>query len=343
MGSMETAAEDRMTSTSRLSGRIAFLAFVPLLFFNCRKAETEISALPVSGLIEAVQTDIRAQVQGEVREVFVQEGQPVRTGDRLCRLDDERIRIQIDQIKAGQAGAQSKLDLARMGSKKEMIAMAKAQVEIAVKQLEIAAKDQERLARLLAQGAVSESQKEKADLALKAAQEQNKSAQENFQMAVRGREKEEIDMVLAEIKNLKAQEEYLLRALRDTEVRSPIDALVQTRQVETGELALPGAVLFSLIDFGRTYVKAYVPERFLGRVKLGTGVEVVCDGLPGKIFKGRVDFVSQEAEFAPKNIQTKEERLKLVYMVKSYLDNRAGELKPGLPVDVTIALSPAGR
>jgi HlyD family secretion protein len=327
----------------RIPTSIYPLALGLLLFSNCRKAETELTSLPVTGLIEAVQTDIRAQVQGEVREVLVQEGQPVRKGDLLCRLDDERIRIQLDQVKAGLAGAQSKLDLAKMGSKKEMIAMAKTQVEIAAKQLEIAAKDQERLARLLSQGAVSESQKEKADLALKAAQEQSKSAQENYAMAVRGREKEEIDMVRAEIQNLQAQQDYLLRALRDTEVRSPIDALVQTRQVEKGELALPGAILFSLIDFSRTYVKAYVPERYLGRVRMGGAVAVVCDALPGKIFKGHVDFVSQEAEFAPKNIQTKEERLKLVYMVKSYLDNAAGELKPGLPVDVTIALTPAGR
>ena len=319
------------------------LAFILMIGSGCRKAETDQTSLAVTGLIEAIQTDIRAQVQGEVREVLVQEGQPVKKGDLLCRLDDERIRIQLDQLKAGLAGAHSKLDLAIMGSKKEMVAVAKNQVDLAAKQLEIAAKDQERLARLLSQGAVSQSQKEKADLALKAAQEQHKSARENYDMAVRGHEKEEIDMVRAEIRSLESQQDYLLRALRDTEVRAPIDALVQTRQVEKGELALPGAILFSLIDFSRTYVKAYVPERWLGRVRMGGDVGVVCDALPGKIFKGKVDFVSQEAEFAPKNIQTKEERLKLVYMVKSYLDNPAGELKPGLPVDVTIALTPAGR
>ncbi len=307
--------------------------------FSCRDATRDGSKLPVTGIIEAVETDIRAQVQGEVLEVFAQEGQTVKKGDLLCRLDGERIRFQLDQIKAGQDGAAAKLDLFKMGNKKEMIAMAKAQVEIAAKQLEIAAKDQERLARLLAQGAVSQSQKEKADLALKAAQEQAKSAEENYRMALRGREKQEIDMVLAEIQSLKSQEDLLLRQLRDTEVRCPSDALVETRQIEVGELALPSAVLFTLIDLKRTFVKAYVPERQLGLVKLGSPVEVACDALPGKTFKGRVDFISQEAEFAPKNIQTKEERLKLVYMIKAYLDNPAGELKPGMPVDVTIDLA----
>ena len=297
------------------------------------------SKLLVTGVVEAVETDIRAQVQGEVLAVFAKEGQAVKKGDLLCRVDDERIRLQLEQVKATQTGAAAKLDLYRMGNKKEMIAMAKAQVEIAAKQLEIAIKDQERATRLLAQGAVSQTQKEKADLALKAAQEQAKSADENFRMAVRGREKQEIDMVLAEIQSLKSQEDLLLRQLRDTEVRSPSDAIVETRQIEVGELALPSAVLFTLIDLKRTFVKAYVPERQLGLIKLGSPVGVVCDALTGKIFSGRVDFISQEAEFAPKNIQTKEERLKLVYMIKAYLDNPAGELKPGMPVDVTIDLA----
>ena len=107
------------------------LALIPLLGSGCRKTETDPNSLAVTGLIEAIQTDIRAQVQGEVREVLVQEGQPVKKGDLLCRLDDERIRIQLDQLKAGLAGAHSKLDLAIMGSKKEMVAMAKNQVDLA--------------------------------------------------------------------------------------------------------------------------------------------------------------------------------------------------------------------
>lgn len=329
--------------TIRAAHPFIVLAVLPLALAVCRKAETGEAILAVTGIIEAVQTDIRAQVQGEVREVLVREGQPVRAGDVLCRLDDEKLRIQLDQVKAAQDGAKAKLALTRMGNKKEMIAMAKTQVEIAAKQLEIAAKDQGRMARLLAEGAVSQTQKEKADLALKAAQEQSRSAEENYGMAVRGREKEEVDMVLAEIQNLKAQEDLLLRQIRDAEVRSPIDAVAETRQVEKGDLAVPGAVLFTLIDFHRTYVKAYVPELYLGRIVLGGRVDVSCDGLPGKIFRGKIDFVAQEAEFAPKNIQTKEERLKLVYMVKAYLDNGAGELKPGLPVDVTIALNPTAH
>jgi HlyD family secretion protein len=221
-----------------------------------------------------------------------------------------------------------------------MIAVAKTQVEITSKQLEIAEKDQQRLAKLLGEGAVSQTQKEKADLALKAAQEQHKGAQENYQMALRGSEKEELEMAAADVRGLDAQRQYLERVLRDTEVKSPVKGYIEVKNIELGELAVPGAVLFSIIDLGQTYVKAYIPEQYVGRVKVGSEVTVTCDSFPGKTFKGKADFISEEAEFAPRNIQTKEERLKLVYMVKSYLDNADGELKPGMPVDVKISLKP---
>jgi len=314
------------------------LLFLQISLINCRKKEETASEIEATGIIEAVKTEIKAQAQGEVKQILVQEGQKVKKGDVLCRLDEEKLRIQLSQVKAGKDAAQAKLKLTKMGTKKEMIAVAKNQVEIAAKQLELAEKDAERLARLFSQGSVSLSQKERADLALKTAQEQHKNAQENYQMALRGREKEEIEMVEAEIQGLMAQEQYLLRLIQDTEIRSPIDGILEIRHIEIGELALPGAILFSLIDLRQTYVQAYVPEKYTGRIKLGSEVAVSCDSYPGKIYKGKVNYISDEAEFAPKNIQTKEERLKLVYMIKSYLENAAGELKPGMPVDVKIKI-----
>ena len=326
-----------MTKTIRILPVIGLL-FLQISLITCQKKKEDASEIEATGIIEAVKTEIKAQAQGEVKQILVQEGQKVKKGDVLCRLDEEKLRIQLSQVKAGQDAAQAKLKLAKMGTKKEMIAVAKNQVEIVAKQLELTEKDAERLARLFSQGSVSLSQKERADLALKTAQEQHKNAQENYQMALRGREKEEIEMVEAEIQGLIAQEQYLLRLIRDTEIRSPVDGILEIRHIEIGELALPGAILFSLIDLRQTYVQAYVPEKYTGRVKLGSEVAVSCDSYPGKTYKGKVNYISDEAEFAPKNIQTKEERLKLVYMIKSYLENEAGELKPGMSVDVKIKI-----
>jgi HlyD family secretion protein len=158
-------------------------------------------------------------------------------------------------------------------------------------------------------------------------------------MVLRGREKEEVEMVSAEIKNIQAQEQLLLRQIKDSEIKAPTDGYLEVKHVEVGELALPGTILFSMIDMSRTYVKAYIPEKFIGRIKTGDELEVISDSFPDKKYKGNIDFISDKAEFAPKDIQTKEERLKLVFMVKSYLQNPQRELKPGMPVDVQILIS----
>jgi HlyD family secretion protein len=303
---------------------------------SCGKRAPEGAPLEVSGVIEAIQTDIRSQSQGPVEEILVREGQKVAKGDLLCRINADKLRIQMDQVKANIAGAEAALALARKGTKKELIAVAKSQVDLAAKNLEIAQKDQERLAKLYSQDAVSASQKDRTDLALKAAQEQSRSAQESYDMALRGSEKEQIDMAEAGLKALRAQEKLFEDSLNDTEVRAPGPGLVEVRHVEVGELVGAGSALFSLVDLSRTYVKAYVPENAVGRLQLGGEVEVACDSFPGRTFQGTIGFISEEAEFAPKNVQTKEERLKLVYMIKSDLPNPDGALKPGMPVDVRI-------
>jgi len=207
-------------------------------------------------------------------------------------------------------------------------------LESAEKELDLARKDQERMAELLREGAVSQIQKDRADLKLKVSLEKYENAKENYQLALRGREEEEIDMVMAEIKSLQAHEQLLLRQVRDSEIKSPVSGYLAIRHIEVGELAFPGTTLFSLIDLGQTYVKTYVPEKYIGQIKLGNEVEVISDSFPGKVFRGKVDYISERAEFAPKDVQTKEARLKLVFMIKSYLDNPDGELKPGMPVDV---------
>jgi HlyD family secretion protein len=326
-----------MTTRTRIAWAGIFISLF-IVLPSCRKEAADGRILQVSGVIEAIEVEIRSQSLGVVEEVLVHEGQKVAKGDLLCRINSDKLRIQLDQVNARIAGAEARLALARRGTKKEMITVAKSQMDLAAKQLETARKDQERMAKLLSQDAVSTSQKEKADLALKAAQEQHTSAREYYEMALRGLEKEEIDMVEADLKSFLAQRRLLLENLADTEIRAPGPGTVEVKHIEPGELASPGSALFNLIDLGRTYVKAYVPENTVGRISLGDAVEVISDSFPARTFAGKVSLISDEAEFAPKNVQTKEERLKLVYMVKSDLPNADGALKPGMPVDVRIPL-----
>ncbi|MGD2295216.1 MAG: efflux RND transporter periplasmic adaptor subunit [Candidatus Aminicenantes bacterium] len=317
---------------------LAAMIIPQIFFFACKNNLKVEGLLEVSGLIEAVDIEIRPQASGQVTDILVREGHRVEKGDLLCTIDDKKILIQLNQVRAGLDGLRAKLKLFKKGTKKEIIAVAKNQLEAAQKELELARKNQERMSRLFDEGAVSEAQKDQTDLRLKAAAEGVESAEENYQMALRGREQEEIEIVEAEIKNLLSQEKLLQVQLEETRVISPVSGFIEARYIEVGELVSPLLPLFSLIDLDRTYVKAYVPEKHLGQIRLGSEVEVICDSFPDTAFKGKVDFISDRAEFAPKNIQTKEERLKLVFMIKSYLDNSTQILKPGMPVDVQIAV-----
>jgi len=317
---------------------LAILFSLQILFLSCKDTSTDTGVLEVSGLIEAVETEIRPQVSGMVIDIQVKEGQRVEKGQVLCLIDDKKIKIQIDQVHAGLEGLYAKLKLLRKGTKKEIIAVAKNQLDAAQKELEVAKKNQDRMTLLLEEGAVSEVQKEEADLKHKAVTEKVEIAEENYRLALRGREKEEIEIVNAEIKNLSAQEELLLIQLEETRITAPVSGMIEIRHIEVGELASPLFPLFSLINLDQIYVKAYVPEKYLGNIRMGSAVEVTCDSFPEKNFQGKIDFISDQAEFAPKNIQTKEERLKLVFMIKSYLANQNQVLKPGMPVDVRISV-----
>ncbi|MFC2166352.1 HlyD family secretion protein [Acidobacteriota bacterium] len=317
---------------------LLILFSLQLFLPSCKDVATDSNVLEVSGLIEAVETQIRPEVAGQVIDILVKEGQRVEKGQLLCLIDDKKIKIQINQVLYGLEGLSAKLELFKKGTKKEVIAVAKNQLDAAQKELELVKKNQERMTRLWGEGAVSEVQKEEADVKLKAVTEKKETAEENYHLALRGREKEEIEIVNAEIKNLSAQEELLLIQLEKTQITAPVSGTIEIRHIEVGELASPLLPLFSLIDLDQTYVKAYVPEKYLGNIRMGSAVEVTCDSYPEKNFRGKIDFISDQAEFAPKNIQTKEERLKLVFMIKSYLNNSDQVLKPGMPVDVKISI-----
>ncbi len=320
---------------------LAFASWMAVSVFlnsSCAPQETAVDAVEVSGVIECIKTDVRSRAAGDVKDIRVREGQTVREGDLLCFIDDPYASFQLKQIQAGIEGARAKLRLFRKGSKKELVAVAQNWLETATKEYETVLRTQERMTKLFREGAIPEDQKEKADLKMKAALDRYESASENLKLVARGREAEEIDIVRAEIKRLQIQAQSALQRIEDSRISAPACGYVETKFIENGEYVRPGSLLFSIIDPGKTYVKAYIPEKYLGKILLHSPVLVKCDSYPGRQFKGQIDFISSQAEFSPKNVQTKEERLKLVFMMKSYLENKGLLLKPGMPVDVTLPL-----
>jgi HlyD family secretion protein len=152
------------------------------------------------------------------------------------------------------------------------------------------------------------------------------------------RREEEIAMRLAEIARAKAQQGLLGVQLGDRELKSPVAGVVLTKSAEPGEVLAAGATVVTVGDIDRPWVRGYVSESELGRVKLGKAVEVTTDSYPGKKYRGKVTFISSEAEFTPKTIQTQEQRVKLVYRVKIEVENPGRELKSNMPVDAVITL-----
>lgn len=172
-------------------------------------------------------------------------------------------------------------------------------------------------------------QQARAQAALKAA--------ENNRLEVRRRE-QEAQSRKAEIDRAKAQVHIVDVQIADTTAEAPVDGVILTRNVDLGEIVNVGTPVMTIGDIRRPWLRAYVTEKQLGRVKLGDKVSVTSDSYPGKTYPGRVSFIASEAEFTPKQIQTAEERIKLVYRIKVELENPSQELKLNMPVDAVIGI-----
>lgn len=178
--------------------------------------------------------------------------------------------------------------------------------------------------------------------------EQAKAASERARAALRvaeagridiQRRRQELTMRKAEIERATAQKGVLSAQMSDRQVESPVDGIVLSKSAEAGEVLAGGAALLTIGDIDRPWVRGYINETDLGRVKLGMAAEVTTDSYPGKLYKGKVTFINSEAEFTPKQIQTTEERVKLVYRVKIEVENPNRELKSNMPVDAVIRVN----
>ncbi|OQA13423.1 MAG: putative efflux pump membrane fusion protein [bacterium ADurb.Bin363] len=140
--------------------------------------------------------------------------------------------------------------------------------------------------------------------------------------------------------NLLAYEAALLSAkadLDDTNIYAPSDGVILTKVAELGEVLSPGGVLFTMVDLNKLYMKAYLPEELFGKIKIGSEARIYLDAYKDKYFEATVKEMNQQAEFTPKNIEVKDQRVKLVFGLKAYIkDNSAGEAKPGMPGDTRV-------
>ncbi len=178
-----------------------------------------------------------------------------------------------------------------------------------------------------------------AETGLSAAEAQVRSAQASLDLARAGARPQSLVAARARVGQAEGSLRTAEHRLLQTVVTAPIDGLVTQRNAEPGEVVTAGFPLIRMADLSSVWLKVYVPETELGRVKLGQPAEVTADTWPGRVYRGRVTEIADTPEFTPKNVQTREERVKLVYAVKVAVDNPALELKPGMPADARIRMA----
>jgi HlyD family secretion protein len=298
----------------------------------------EEGVLALSGNVEVTEYDMGFKFSGRVERLFTDEGQKVTKGEPLAALDGAELESQVAQARAYVKEAEVRLKELKAGSRPQEIGQARANLGFVEAELEKARKDFERAERLFRQDAISVSQFDAAKSVYDSRVAQQKSTQELLSMVKEGPRKEDISAAEQRVSQARAALLTAEERLKDTVIYAPVSAVVIRKNIELGETVGTGIPVFTLGDLEDPWIKVYVKEDKLGLVKLGQKAKITVDSYPGKVYEGTVTFISSEAEFTPKNVQTKEERVKLVFGVKVRVKNINDELKPSMPADVRILL-----
>jgi HlyD family secretion protein len=318
---------------------IGVSVFVYLAQRSVRSGETY-----YSGTVEATDSSLSFQVSGHVKEVYATEGKAVKQGQVLARLDDSELAARVAQAQASlekaiEAKAQLEVLLGvYQGSLPADVKRTEAAVKAAQSTLDDARKNADRYEELFSRGVVAERERDairlnydNARARLEEAEAARKQARSNL-----GR----IDSTRRDIQAAQAQIELAQASLEQARIQlgyskliAPYAGIITSRSVEPGEVVSPGREAFTLSDLSTVDLKIFVDETSIGTVRPGQKVRVTVDSFPGRFFIGHVAYISPEAEFTPKFIQTEKERVKLVYLVKVSIPNPKHELKTGMPAD----------
>ncbi len=295
--------------------------------------------LVLYGNVDIRQVALAFNGNERIADMLVQEGDKVKKGQLLATLDTLRLSHEVAQA-AAQVKAQGEVLAALVaGTRPEDIRKARADVEAADAEKKNAEVVFRRKSMLAAKDLISKQERDDAKTAADYAQAQLKAARETLALAVAGPRREDI---AAARETLKAYEASLSVAKRNLEYASlyaPSDGVIQTRILEPGDMASPQTPAFTLALTDPVWVRAYIPEPDMGKIRLGMSARVTTDSYPGKRYKAWIGFISPTAEFTPKSVETREVRTSLVYQVRVYVCNPDNELRMGMPAAVIISLN----
>jgi HlyD family secretion protein len=301
-------------------------------------ATRDASTIKASGYVEATDVRVATKVAGRLIAFFVEEGLLVQAGQELGRIDTTDIELAMGQARAERDGARAELRLRLAGARKEDIAEIEQQVAALEVDLAAAERDLGRMQSLLDRGSGTTKARDDA----RARRDMTAARLEAMRQARArlraGSRAEELDAARARVATVEARIAQIEQQSKDAVVTSPLAGVVTEKVAEQGELLAVGAPLCVVTDLASAWLTIYVAEPDLGRIRLGQAVTVVTDD--GQSRQGKVTFIASRAEFTPKNVQTRDERVKLVFKVKVGLDNADGLFKPGMPAEARLTAAP---
>lgn len=300
--------------------------------------------LVLYGNVDLRQADLPFNASERVTEVLVQEGDHVKVGQVMARLDPTRMQPQVAKAEADVAAEQQVVNRLHAGTRPEEVAQGRANVLSAQADSANAQRQYERLMELSrnsAGRAVSKQDLDTAKAALDVAQAKLAVNRKALDLQIAGPRKEDIAQAEAQLRSDEAQLELWRRQLADMELKAPIDGVVRSRLVEPGEIASPVKAAFTLAITDPKWIRAYVSDPDLGAVREGLKATITTDAFPSRPFEGWVGFISPTAEFTPKTVQTEELRSSLVYEIRVFVKDPDDRLRLGMPA--TVRLDTADR
>jgi HlyD family secretion protein len=302
-----------------------------------RRTGTETGSLKLTGTIETTTVAVSFKVPGRLKERLVDEGQQVKIGQIVARLEDDELKDERTVRSADQQAAQAALADLKAGSRQEEIAASVATLARLKAEADRAAQDATRAEALFKKEVIPRKELDAARAAKDATAAAVREGDERLKLVKVGPRPDAVKQAQARLEGAAAARSLADTRLSQAVLAAPISGTVMAKHAEPGELLAAGSPVITVAKMDEVWVRAYLPETQLGKIKLGQRAIVTSDTWKGRTYQGTVSFIASEAEFTPRNVQTEAERVKLVYRIKITIANPQQELKPGMPVDAVIA------
>jgi HlyD family secretion protein len=320
----------------RIVALVALVAAATIVYYFVHRSNRGKDGIRISGNIEVTAVEVSFKIPGRVSERMVDEGAMVKAGQVIARLESEELVHEVALRQADLQAMRAALDELLAGSRKEEIAQAEAILDATEAEAKRSADDFKRQEALFRREVIPKQKFDAARASYDTSCAQVHQAKEALALVREGPRREQIDQARARLSEAEVALALAKTRLGYAILLSPVSGLVMEKNIEPGEQVAAGTPVVTVGELDTVWVRAYINETELGKVRVGQKARVTTDTWPGKVYYGTLTFISSEAEFTPKNVQTQKERVKLVYRVKVTIPNPNMELKPGMPADAEI-------